>query len=292
MLGKIIDQILDKNEEIEWESERVKKQEEKRGKFNWKNLFLPAGIFLLALFPRLYLLFFVGDPQSPGWYNDTFHHWEVAYLTKTVGFKHGFLRLWDFKGMEYFWGLLHPLVLIILFTFTHSVDILVPRLLSVFCGSLAILFLFLLIRRYFNLASALGTAIFASFMPVVLYSDTVGMQEPLGVALVFGGLLLWPKRPVWAGFLLALAGMVRAEYWLFGIGLFGTAFFSKKSLDHKALFSLGWILPTIFYMKYLLDWTGNPIYPIYWNFLANVKGEWFADVSLPQGRFRHNLSQE
>jgi len=284
MLENFFDKILEEDEtKIGRESGRVKEQEGEKEKFNWRDLLLPAGIFLLALIPRLYLLFFAGDPQSPGWYNDTFHHWQVAYLTKTVGFKHGFLRLWDFKGMEYFWGLLHPLVLIILFALTGSVDILVPRFLSVFCGALAILFLFLLIRRHFSFASALGAAIFTSFMPVVLYSDTVGMQEPLGLVLIFGGLLLWPKRPAWAGFLLALAGMVRAEYWLFGVGLFGTALFSKEKFDQKVLFSLGWTLPTIFYMKYLLDQTGNPIYPIYWNFLASVKGEWFTDVPLPPG---------
>ncbi len=31
-------------------------------------------------------------------------------------------------------------------------------------------------------------------------------------------------------------------------------------------------------MKYLVGYTGNWIYPIYWNFLASVKGDWFEDL--------------
>jgi hypothetical protein len=33
-------------------------------------------------------------------------------------------------------------------------------------------------------------------------------------------------------------------------------------------------------MKYLLDWTGNPIYPFWQNFLATGKGDWFVDRPL------------
>lgn len=291
MLGKIFDKIL--HEESEYAISKHpreladRKRKSKNNILRRENIYLLL-IFLVAIATRFFILF-ANDTQSPGWYDDTFHHWQIAYLTKTVGFKHGFLRLWDLKGMEYFWGLLHPLVLIAIFTLTGSVDIIVVRMLSIVSGSLVIVFIFILLRRYFNFASALGAAMFAIFMPVVWYSDTVGMQEPLGLVLILGALLLWPRKGFLSGLLLALAGMVRAEYWLFGIGLVGAITLSKEKFDDKMVLFIGWLLPTLLYAKYLLDRTGNAIYPIYWNFLASVKGEWFADVALPPGALQAQL---
>jgi len=283
MLGNVLDKVLHEDEELIYEESKNREavQKEKSG-IDTKVIVFSIVIFLIALAPRLYLLF-ANDIQSPGWYDDTFHHWQIAYLTKTVGLGQGFLRLWDFKGMEFFWGLLHPLVLIILFAISGSVNIILTRLLSIFCGSLAIAFLFILVRRYFNFTAALGAAIFATFMPVVLYSDTVGMQEPLALILILGALLLYPKKPIFVGVLLALAGMVRADYWIFEAGLFFVILLTKQKFERKALFAIGWIVPTLLYAKYLLNYTGNAIYPIYWNYLASVKGEWFADVPLPPG---------
>ena len=260
-----------------------KEEKREKRKVDGKVLFWALAVFAFAFLPRLIALFKVVAPESPGWYDDTFHHWQIAYLSQTVGFKQSFLRLWDLKGMEYFWGLLHPLSLVGLFKLTGSTSILVPRFLSLFSGCLAIVFLFFLLWRYFNLGAALGSVVWISLMPVMIYADTAGLQEPLALALIFGALLFWPKGPVLTGLLISLAGMIRAEYWLFGTGLFAASFFAKEKSDHKVLLGVGWLIPTLLYVKYLLDHTGNAIYPIYWNFLASVKGEWFADVPLPPG---------
>ena len=40
---------------------------------------------------------------------------------------------------------------------------------------------------------------------------------------------------------------------------------------------MGWALPTMAYMKYLLDKTGNAIYPVYWNFRGSAAGDWMTD---------------
>jgi len=234
---------------------------------NVANVWIGIGIFFLTLLPRLYVLFFVTDPENPGlgWYGDTFHHWQIAYLSKEIGFHQGFLRLWDFKGLEYFWGLLHPLLLITLFTLTGSVDIIIPRLVSIVGSGVSLALLFFLLRRYFNWQVALAGILLAALNPVGIFSDSVGMQEPLGLALLFLGFLLWPRFPFWVGVLLALAGMVRAEYWVFGTGLVAVAMFAKEKVD-RLLLGLGWGIPSLLYMKYLLDYTGNPIYPVYWNF--------------------------
>lgn len=244
--------------------------------------FITIGVFLLAVLPRLFVLFAVTDPQNPGigWYGDVYHHWQIAYLSKTVGFSEGFLRLWDFKGLEFFWGLLHPLALIILFTITGSVDIVIPRLLSTFAASASIVMLFFLLRRYFNIHVAIAGVLLAALNPIAVFNDTVGMQEPLGIALLFGGLLLLDRRPALAGVVWAMAGMVRAEYWVFGAALVGLAIVSGRYSKQKLQLAVGWAAPTLLYMKYMLNYTGNPIYPIYWNFLAGTAGKWIADIPM------------
>ena len=245
----------------------------------WISIGIAVGIFILAALPRLYTLFFISNPENPGfgWYDDVFHHWQVAFLSKEIGFSHGFLTLWDLKGMEYFWGLLHPLVLATLFTLTGSIDILVPRLLSVVCASASIVLLFFILRRYFNLHVALAGALLAIVNPINNFGDSAGMQEPLGFFLLQLGFYLWPQRAFWTGITWGLAGMVRAEYWVFGAGLLAVSYLSREDSGKKIVLSFGWLIPSLGYMKYLLEKTGNAIYPVYWNFIGNAAGEWMSD---------------
>lgn len=262
----------------EGEVERVK--EKNSLKLNLKQFRILIPVFLIALIPRVVYMFFLSDPIVPGWYTDTFHHWQVAFLSKEIGFSNGFLRLWDFKGMEFFWGLLHPLLLAILFFFSGSTSIIIPRLLTIFAGSLSIVFLFILISRYFNQKTAWTVALFASFFPLTLFSNTVGMQEELGFVMILGGFLLWPSNPIAVGILFALASMVRSEYWLFCVGLIIAALMIRRNLDKVFILFVSYTLLILIYMKYLATYTNNFIYPIYWNFLASVKGEWFADLPI------------
>src|SRR3989344_7637477 len=151
MLGKVFDRILHEDEDINDNEEKEEKHFKKR-----PQTLLILFVFLLALIPRLIVLFGYSDPENagPGWYGDVYHHWQIAYLSKEVGFKEGFLRLWDFKGLEYYWGLLHPLVLIIGFALSGSTSIVVPRMISEIFGSLSITLIFLIINRHFNILSA------------------------------------------------------------------------------------------------------------------------------------------
>src|ERR1700686_2587187 len=89
-------------------------------------------VFLVAigaLIPRLTYLFVFSDPENAGQgWTDAYHHWQIAYLTKEIGLTHG-PRLWDMRGVEYFWGPLHPLLMDALFFATGSIDIVLARLL-------------------------------------------------------------------------------------------------------------------------------------------------------------------
>ncbi|OGV89161.1 hypothetical protein A2Z41_02370 [Microgenomates group bacterium RBG_19FT_COMBO_39_10] len=235
--------------------------------------FLALLVFLLAISVRLVFLYFFTNPDRPQ-VGDVWHHWQVAYLSMTIGFKHGFLRLWDFKGMEYYWGLLHPLVLMAGFIISRSVSIIVPRVISALFGSGVIALIFLIVSRYFNKKAALAAAIFLSLLPIAIFHDTLGLQEPLGLFFLVLAVYLFPRHLFATGFSLMLAGMVRAEYWLFGAVLVLVILLREKNFDRKVMVLLGYGLPCLFYLKYLLDYTGNPIYPIYWNFLGVSAGKW------------------
>jgi hypothetical protein len=242
---------------------------------------LCLGIFLLATLPRLLFLFFGSGTQNAGagWYGDTYHHWQIAYFTKEIGLSQGF-RLWDLKGMEYFWGVLHPMLLVALFAVTGSTDIVLARLLSIVFGSAGCVLVFYLGKRYWNTHTGVAAMLLAALNPVGIFNDASGMVEPIGIPFLLGGVLAWPMQPALAGALWAIAGMTRAEYWVFGFGLVVAALLAKGESHRKVPLALGWLVPTLAYAKFLLDRTGNPIYPIYWSFLGNAVGRWQADAPL------------
>ena len=287
MLGKAFDKLLHEDEEeIHKSIRKVNKQVKKEAEptpFNITGFLWGLGVFLFALATRLIYLYKFQDPHVVGidWYGDVYHHWQVAIFTRDVGFHEGFLRLWDLKGLEYYWGLLHPLSLITGFSLLGTTDIIVPRLVGSFFSAAAITMLFLIIKRHFNILSALAAVVLAALMPVNLFSDTLGMQEPLGLFLLRSGIYFWPKHAFWTGAFWMMAGMVRSEYWLFGLGMTGAVLLRGRNSQKKLFLGLGYGLFLLFYMKYMLDYTGNPIYPIYYNFAATVRGDWFIkDIEL------------
>ena len=236
-----------------------------------------ADVWAVALLPRLYALFFLTDPQNPGdgWHGDVYHHWQIAYLTKEIGlWDPNGPRLWDLKGLDYFWGVIHPALLVGLFYLTGSVDILIPRLVSVFFGALVVVLVFSLCRRYWGLGVAIGAGLFAALLPTSVFIDSTGFLEPMGIGLVLLGIWLWPKRGLWTGVAWALASMARAEAWIFSLGMLVATYFRRAYEHQRLLATVAWIAVILAYMKLLLDRTGNPIYPVYWNLLANIFGRW------------------
>jgi len=248
-------------------------------------LYWTLAVLLVALGPRLFYLFAASNPENAGvgWYGDVYHHWQIAYLTQQIGLTASDgPRLWDLKGLDYFWGILHPSLLVLLFFVTGSIDIILARLLSLSFGVLVVVLIFLLCQRYWGLTVALVAAAFAALAPTSVFNDASGMLEPLGVGLCLLGIYLWPKRGVWTGIAWALASMARAEAWIFSLGLVVASFLRRQAVIHRLPMVIAWAVGILLYMKILLDRTGIPIYPIYWNFLANAFGKWeFRDKLTP-----------
>lgn len=235
-------------------------------------------LFFIALAPRLFFIFILSDPDNPGagWFGDAYHHWQIAYLSKEVGLSHGFLRLWDLKGMEYFWGFLHPLFTMIAFTVTGMSTVGIERAMTALFGSISVFLITLLVHRHWNFKASLAAGLFAALNPVGVFNDGTGMVEPIGITFLLLGVYLWPTHALFSGLSFAIALMSRAEYWVFSIVLVAAMIiFSKKvHADKKAAIVIGFVVLTVIYMKYLLVYTGNPIYPFYENYTANIFGTW------------------
>jgi Dolichyl-phosphate-mannose-protein mannosyltransferase len=248
------------------------------------------GVAAFAALPRLLYLFVFSDPENPGVrrYGDVWHHWQIAYLTQQVGLTApDGPRLWDLKGLEYFWGILHPLLMVAIFDLTGSIDIVLDRLVSLAFGVIVAVILFHVCRRHWGMHVALAAALIASLLPTSVMNDASGMLEPLGVALCLAGLVAWPRRGFWSGLAFGLATMARAEAWVFGAGMVVAAFFKRDGVRQRIPLLAGFIVVMLVYMKILADKTGNAVYPLWWNFLANAVGKWeFTPVTSGQASVR------
>jgi hypothetical protein len=298
---KLLPRILAEEEELEEEEEQPRDSvgtgPEARPRLDWGLL---AGVAVVAAVPRLLYLFVFSDPQNPGVrrYGDVWHHWQIAYLTKEIGLTApDGPRLWDLKGLDYFWGILHPLLMVAVFDVTGSIDIVLDRLVSLLFGVLVVVLLFLICRRHWGTQVAIGAAVIASLLPTSVMNDASGMLEPLGVALCLVGLVAWPRRGFWSGLAFGIATMARAEAWIFGLGMVVATFFKKEgggrgrgalSIETQRIpLVAGFAAGMLLYVKILADKTGNPIYPLWWNFFANAAGKWeFTPVSAGQASVR------
>ena len=187
--------------------------------------------------------------------------------------------------------------MVAVFEVTGSIDIVLDRLVSLGFGVAVVVLVFLVCRRHWGTHVAVAAALIASLLPTSVMNDASGMLEPLGVALCLLGLIAWPRRGFWSGLAFGLASMARAEAWVFGIGMVVAAFFKRRgarraqgalSIETQRIpLVAGFLGVMVVYVKILADKTGNPIYPLWWNFLANAAGQWeFAPVSAGQASVR------
>jgi hypothetical protein len=274
---KLLPRILPNEEEEEISLEQaveVAQAEAKPQHLHWG---WTAAVAAVAAIPRLLYLFVFTDPENPGLgaYNDVWHHWQIAYLTKEIGLSApGGPRLWDLKGLDYFWGVLHPILMVAVFDVTGSIDIVLNRLVSLVFGVAVVVLLFHICRRHWGVQAAIGAAMVAGVLPTSVMNDASGMLEPLGVALCLVGIWAWQKPSgVWSGLALGLATMARAEAWIFGLGLVVAALLRKRAPQRGPLVAT-FVVVMLLYMKVLLDQTGNAVYPLWWNFFANAVGKW------------------
>lgn len=248
----------------------------------WALTFAAAAV----LFRALYLVAGTDDPGFTGWYNDSYHHWQISYLSKEIGFFRG-PRLWDFGGVEYFWGFIPTVLGALLLAVTFTTQLWPLQLLNVAAGSATVAVLYLVGRRYWSHRVGLLVALFFAVNPVSVFVDTSGMQEPVALLFLSLALLWFLDHPFRAGLMLGLAAASRPDYWAYSLAILASATFlvgraraSAAFPDLRAIapYLLGWAVPMTPYVLHLWVQTGNPVYPLYWNFLGNARGEWLLDI--------------
>lgn len=220
-----------------------------------------------------------GGVENCGWYVDSYHHWQISYFTLKVGVYSG-PRLWDLGGMEYFWGVLPPLVQAGLMALFGTASILPYRVANSVFSSASIVLLYVLGKRYFNRNVGSATALICAVNPVLIVADASGMEEPLAIMLLLLGTWHYDRSEFKFGVFLALASMCRAEFWLIAMGMLSLYLVFERSGTRFVPAFSGWLLAMLPYLWHLWGQTGNPVYPIYWNFFGSAVGHWLAGISL------------
>lgn len=246
-----------------------------------------AAFFLGSVLVRLvYVAFGRQDGLFVGWYIDGFHHWQIAYLTREIGVSQG-MRLWDLGGVEYFWGLIPTVLDALLLAATGSSELWPLQALNVVAGSASVAVLYLIGRRYWSHAAGVFLALFFAVNPVSVLTDASAMQEPVAFLFLVAALSWALERPRLAGLMLGLAAASRPDYWAYSLAILGGTALAIRAIGRRPPFVdlarmrpylIGYLVVMVPFVWYLWAQTGNPVYPLYWNFLGNAQGQWHPAV--------------
>lgn len=183
--------------------------------------------------------------------------------------------------MEYYWGILPPLVEAFTLWVANTSSMLPYRLLNAALGSLSTYVIYKIVLKHFrSKASAAISSAIAAAWPSLLIFSTFGLTETLGIFLLLLALFYYDRREYICGLLLGLASMCRIEYWFLALGLIACYLLFEKSVMRFIPALVGWLTPMLPYLWHLRTQTGNPFYPVYWNFFGTVLGQWEPQYTL------------
>jgi hypothetical protein len=212
------------------------------------------GFFLAALAVRLVYLFLVVPVD---WVGDSYHHWQVAWFTLNIGLGQG--RLWDLKGVEYYWPPLPSLVEAFLMWLFRSPSIMLMRLANVVVGASSVAVSYLVGRR-FDEWVGISTAAALVFFPLTLNCEVLALHEPMMVLLALVGVLMFlGERDFYSGLFLGLSYLCHFTVYLMAPILL-LLYFRGRSLERGLAFSIGFGLVYAPYAFVLLSHTGDAFY--------------------------------
>jgi len=221
----------------------------------------------IALVPRI----FVWSRIPVDWNSDSYHHWQISYLSLKLGFRQG--RLLDLNGCEYYWGMVPHLVQAVLLGLLNTASILPYRLLNLLLGGVNTYLVYVIGRESFNWEVGLYAGLLFAFYPFAAIFDVIAMQETLALTFALISLTYFRTHPGWSGFSLALAAQSRVEYWLVSaIVIVGVVLVERLSPRIQSFF-LGWLGVTMVFCTFFYNSTANPFYPLYWS-LFSAFGGW------------------
>ncbi|UCH57744.1 MAG: hypothetical protein JSV18_02200 [Candidatus Bathyarchaeota archaeon] len=223
--------------------------------------------FSIALIPRLLVWTII----PIDWNSDSYHHWQISYLTLKIGLKQG--RLWDLNGCEFYWGVVPHLVQAFILGALFTPSLLPYRLLNLMLGCVNSYLVYLIGRDNFYWEVGFYAGILFALYPVAAVFDVVALQETLALCLALLSIQLFKSRPGLSGILLALAAQSRTEFWLVSVFFVAGVVLIERLTMRVQPFVLGWLAVTSLFCALFRNWTSNPFYPLYWS-LYNVFGGW------------------
>jgi hypothetical protein len=213
-----------------------------------------VGFFLAALAVRLVYLFFVVPVD---WVGDSYHHWQVAWFTLNIGLGQG--RLWDLKGVEYYWPPLPSLFEAFLMWLFRSPSIMLMRLANVFVGAFSVSVSYL-VGRWFDEGVGVSTAAALVFFPLTLNCEVLGLHEPLMVLYALLGILMFLRgKDFYSGLFLGLSYLCHFTVYLMAPILL-LLYIRERSLERGLAFFIGFGLVYVPYAFVLLSHTGDAFY--------------------------------
>jgi len=224
-------------------------------------------IFVTALVARLLVWLYI--PVDWNW--DSYHHWQISYLSLKIGF--GGWRLWDLNGCEYFWGMVPHLVQSTLMGVLGSSSILPYRVLNTVLGGLNSVLVYRIGGRFYSRRTGLVSGMLFAVFPVAAVFDVVAMQDTLALTFLLASLLTIRDNPFWSGAALALAGHSRTELMAVGFIVLLGYCLRERLYTESLPYVIGWLVVMAVLGFHLYTQTGNPLYPLYMS-LYNVFGGW------------------
>ncbi|MCK4582964.1 glycosyltransferase family 39 protein, partial [Candidatus Bathyarchaeota archaeon] len=225
------------------------------------------AVFAAALAARLLVWLYI--PLDWNW--DSYHHWQISYLSLKIGFS-GW-RLWDLNGCEYFWGMVPHLVQSALMGVLRTASILPYRILNTVLGGLNSVLVYRIGERFYSQRTALVSGLLFSVFPVAAVFDVVAMQDTLALSFLLVSLLTIRENPFWSGVALALAGHSRTELMAVGFIVLLGYCLRERLYTESLPYVIGWLVVMAVFGFHLYTQTGNPLYPLYMS-LYNVFGGW------------------
>jgi len=224
-------------------------------------------IFVAALAARLLVWLYI--PLDWNW--DSYHHWQISYLSLRIGFGRG--RLWDLNGCEYFWGMVPHLAQSTMMWALGTSSMLPYRVFNTVLGGLNSVLVYSIGERFYSRRTGLFSGLLFAVFPVAAVFDAVAMQDTLALSFLLASLSTIREKPFWSGVALALAGHSRIELMAVGFIVLLGYCLRERLYTESLPYVMGWMMVMTVFGFHLYSQTGNPLYPLYISFY-NVFGGW------------------
>lgn len=224
-------------------------------------------VFIIALITRITVWILI----PTDWNSDSYHHWQISYLSLKIGFSQG--RLWDLNGCEYFWGIIPHVINAVIMALFRTASILPYRVFNLFFGGINAVLVSKAGKRFFSERTGFYSGLLFAVFPVASIFDILAMQDTLALTFLLSSLLLIRENPFWSGLLLGLAGQSRTELFLVGIIILMGYCLRERLYTESLPFLIGWLAVTFIFSAFMFTQTGHPFYHLYVS-LLNIFGGW------------------